>query len=281
MVARRRPPGTTVPATLDLLFEGRHRVRFIGTADKPEWVAQDVCDVLGITNARDAIADFDEDETGVATIYTSSGNRTMLTVYEPGLYKLIFKSRKDAAKKFRKWVFNEVLPSIRKFGVYPPPEDPIRAITLQPYTDRVIWGFQIRKQLAEGFWCVLLEGADILISAEHIFGPANLEMKEYDLLDGSIGKRWSMFRREQPWAGARLPYKHTFPRGDPRGTIRPWSYPMSELGHFSAWLHGTYWNQHFPAYIRNKYGESRLQKALPAFARLGITLGDSKQTDAE
>jgi len=42
----------------------------------------------------------------------------MLVVYEPGLYRLIFKSRKPVAERFRKWVFSEVLPSIRKTGSY-------------------------------------------------------------------------------------------------------------------------------------------------------------------
>jgi prophage antirepressor-like protein len=98
-------------------FEGQ-QVRFVGTADCPEWVAADVCSVLGIKNARDTLTDFEPDEKGVATVYTPGGSQETLTVTEPGLYRLIFKSRKEVAKRFQRWIFHEVIPSIRKTGSY-------------------------------------------------------------------------------------------------------------------------------------------------------------------
>ncbi len=98
-------------------FEGQ-QVRFVGTADCPEWVAADVCSVLGIKNARDTLTDFEPDEKGVATVYTLGGSQETLTVTEPGLYRLIFKSRKEVAKRFQRWIFHEVIPSIRKTGSY-------------------------------------------------------------------------------------------------------------------------------------------------------------------
>lgn len=113
-------------------FEG-NTVRFVGTAQKPEWVAQDVCSVLGIKNARDTLADFEPDEKGVAIVYTPGGSQEMLTVTEPGLYRLIFKSRKEIAKRFQRWVFHEVLPSIRKIGSYslPQAEAELKQLELQ------------------------------------------------------------------------------------------------------------------------------------------------------
>ena len=170
---------------LDLAYEGR-KLRFVGTQDVPEWIAVDVCDALDLKNASQAIAGLDDDERGIRSTYTATGKRTMLTVYESGLYSLIMKSRKPEAKKFRKWVFSEVLPSIRKFGTYPPPKVPYQP-SLAPYTSRVVWTMQVRRELEEGYWCVFIEGAEVLIGVEHIFGPANLEMSRYDLLDGSIG----------------------------------------------------------------------------------------------
>jgi hypothetical protein len=112
----------------------------------------------------------------------------------------------------------------------------------------------------------------VLIGAEHIFVPADLEMKQYDLLDGSIGKRWAIFRQDQPWMGVRIQYEYTFPDGDPRGTVYAWSYPMEELAHFKSWLHGEYWTLHFPTYVRNKYGAQAYQKAIPFFPALGVPL---------
>lgn len=102
----------------NFLFEGQE-VRFVGSANNPEWVAVDVCKVLDIVNHRDALSDFDEDERGAVGITDSMGReQEMLTVTESGLYRLIFKSRKEVAKRFQKWVFGEVLPSIRKTGFY-------------------------------------------------------------------------------------------------------------------------------------------------------------------
>jgi prophage antirepressor-like protein len=95
-----------------------NEIRFVGTDELPEWVASDVCDVFGIKNTADALSDFDDDEKGVATIDTLGGEQSVLTVTEAGLYRLIFKSRKPIAKRFKRWVVHEVLPSIRKNGGY-------------------------------------------------------------------------------------------------------------------------------------------------------------------
>ena len=185
------------PSALDLQFEGK-RVRFVGTPEVPEWVAQDICDILGIESARSAVADFDSDEKGLRTVYSLTGRQSLITVYEPGLYHLVTKSRKPAAKIFRKWVFSEVLPSIRRFGVYPPPAEFAYKITLKPYTARIVWTMQVRQRLPKRYWCVFIEGAEIMISVEHFFGPADLEMKQYDLIDGSIGKCWANYRQDKP-----------------------------------------------------------------------------------
>lgn len=99
------------------VFEG-HAIRVLGTADAPEWVAQDVCDALGIKQARNVLRRFDADQKGVSPIHTLGGDQEILTVTEPGLYRLIFRSNRPEARRFQSWVFNEVLPSIRKSGTY-------------------------------------------------------------------------------------------------------------------------------------------------------------------
>lgn len=105
-------------------FENKE-VRFVGSADAPEWVAADIGRILDIQNIRQNLAEFDDEEKGVCTIYTPGDKnpegQRMLTVKEPGLYRLIFQSRKPEAKRLQKWVFSEVLPCIRKHGCYPAP----------------------------------------------------------------------------------------------------------------------------------------------------------------
>jgi prophage antirepressor-like protein len=98
-------------------------IRFIGTAENPEWVAEDICKALDLENTSQAVTTLKSNESRITNVDTRSENgveqsRQMLVVNESGLYRLIFKSRKPAAERMRNWVFSEVLPSIRKTGSY-------------------------------------------------------------------------------------------------------------------------------------------------------------------
>lgn len=101
-------------------------VRVVMVMGEPWFVANDLCAVLALSNPRDALAKLDEDERGVALTDTLGGQQSMNIVSESGLYNLIFRSRKEEAQRFRRWVTGEVLPSIRKHGRYElfPPDDP-------------------------------------------------------------------------------------------------------------------------------------------------------------
>lgn len=88
-------------------------------AGNPWFVAKDVCDVLEISNNRDAISQLDNDEKNTVVIPDGiPGNPNRAIINEPGLYKLIMRSRKPEAKDFQRWITHEVLPSIRKHGIY-------------------------------------------------------------------------------------------------------------------------------------------------------------------
>ena len=79
----------------------------------------DVCNILGYQNSRKALQDHCK-EAGVTKRYTptTSGNQEITFINEPNLYRLIIKSRKPEAERFEAWVFEEVLPQIRKTGSY-------------------------------------------------------------------------------------------------------------------------------------------------------------------
>ena len=83
------------------------------------FVGKDVAEALGFTNSRDAIAThvFDDDK-GVEIIDTLGGKQKMTAINESGLYALVFGSRLESAKRFKRWVTSEVLPAIRKTGSY-------------------------------------------------------------------------------------------------------------------------------------------------------------------
>lgn len=82
------------------------------------FVAADVCKALDLKNPRQAISSLDDDEKGVTTMDTLGGPQQVSIINESGLYSLIFRSRKESTKRFRKWVTAEVIPSIRKHGGY-------------------------------------------------------------------------------------------------------------------------------------------------------------------
>lgn len=95
-----------------------HDVRISDQDGQPWFVAADVCNVLGISKHRDAVARLDDDETNTVIVDTPGGPQSVCAISESGLYALIIRSRKPAAARFRKWVTSEVLPSIRRTGSY-------------------------------------------------------------------------------------------------------------------------------------------------------------------
>ncbi|CUU79078.1 putative antirepressor%2C BRO family [Campylobacter hyointestinalis subsp. hyointestinalis] len=103
-----------------VLFKNKDfgNIRVLGDHLKPMFVAKDVAEALGYTNTNDAIQKFCK---GVAKRYplsTDGGIQNVRVIYEPDLYRLIFGSKLKSAIKFQDWVFEEVLPSIRKQGFY-------------------------------------------------------------------------------------------------------------------------------------------------------------------
>ena len=94
-------------------------IRTAGTAQEPIFCAADICRALGYSNGRKAISDHcDEGDVTKRDTPTSSGVQSMTFVNESGMYSLIFGSKLESAKQFKKWVTSEVLPSIRKHGMY-------------------------------------------------------------------------------------------------------------------------------------------------------------------
>lgn len=103
-------------------FRGASLRTLTDKAGEPWFVAKDVCDILELGNTTNALRALDEDE---KTNFTNcnvaqNGGRAPLIISEPGLYKLIMRSRKPEAKEFQRWVTHEVLPQIRKTGGYIP-----------------------------------------------------------------------------------------------------------------------------------------------------------------
>ncbi|AHA04699.1 phage antirepressor [Pediococcus pentosaceus] len=99
-------------------FEG-NEVRTVLINDEPYFVGKDIADVLGYSNTSKAIRDHvDKEDKLTERIVISGQNREVIAINESGMYSLVLSSKLPNAKKFKRWVTNEVLPSIRKHGAY-------------------------------------------------------------------------------------------------------------------------------------------------------------------
>jgi len=94
-------------------------VRIFDIKGDPYFSVFDVCKVLEMSNSRMATSRLDPDDVTITDVIDSMGRPQKLTIINEGaLYQLIFRSRKEEAKEFKKWVTHHVLPSIRKTGSY-------------------------------------------------------------------------------------------------------------------------------------------------------------------
>ena len=110
-------PTSVIPFTFN-----SKQFRAIKKEDGSIWiVAKDACDQLDFSDVSMTVQPLDDDEKGTSKICTPGGPQDMLIISESGLYTLIIRSNKEAARPFRRWVTHEVLPSLRKTGRYVAP----------------------------------------------------------------------------------------------------------------------------------------------------------------
>lgn len=110
-------------------------VRTLEIDNEPYFVGKDVALILGYSNTRDALnKHVDEDDKKILTSRNTTlenlPNRGLTAVNESGLYSLIFSSKLESAKRFKRWVTSEVLPTLRKTGTYQVPSNPMDALKL-------------------------------------------------------------------------------------------------------------------------------------------------------
>jgi anti-repressor protein len=128
------------------IFENKKfgQVRVIEENGEVWFVGKDLTDVLGYQNSSRAInMHVDNEDKGVTKCDTPGGEQEMISINESGLYSLILSSKLPKAKEFKRWVTSEVLPSIRKHGMYAA-ENTIDKILADPD-----FGIQLLSQLKE------------------------------------------------------------------------------------------------------------------------------------
>lgn len=145
------------------------------TIDNKEWFpAIKVAEILGYTNPRKAIRDHAKEKgVTIRSVLSNGGMQNKKFIDEGNLYRLITRSKLPQADKFEEWVFEDVLPSIRKTGSYQVPDNPMDALQLM---------FDAQKQTKEEIATVK---ADVIDLREN----QKLDTGDYNLLSRTINQR--------------------------------------------------------------------------------------------
>lgn len=158
------------------------RVRIVEVNGEAWMVGKDVAEALGYSNPQKAIRDHvDEDDKGVNESFTVNGTQGVL-INESGLYSLVLSSKLPNARKFRRWVTTEVLPTVRRHGAYMTPET-LQAAILNP--DTMI---QLCQQLkAEQEHSRQLEAENAAMLPKAVFADA-VSASKSSILVGELAK---------------------------------------------------------------------------------------------
>ena len=155
-------------------------VRTLSIDGEPYFVGKDVADILGYSNSRKALLDHvDEEDKLTSRIVTAGQNRNQTIINESGLYSLIFSSKLESAKRFKRWVTSEVLPTLRKTGTYQIPNDPMQALKLM---------FEATEQTKEEIATVKEDVIDIKENQK-------LDAGEYGLITKTVHQRVAYIRQ--------------------------------------------------------------------------------------
>lgn len=205
------------------------------------FVAADVCRVLELTNITETLRRLDTDELTSVKLNSGGQMREMNIINESGLYALVIRSRKPFAKRFRKWLTSEVVPSIRKHGAYMTPakieeilSDPDTIIQLA--TQLKIEREQnavLKTQIAElqpkaSYYDLILQCPD-LVSTSVIAKDYGFSAKSFNRLLHRLGVQfkqgdiWLLYQKyaSRGWTSTKT---HNFPDRDGNQHCRPHTY---------------------------------------------------------
>ena len=164
-----------------------NNIRVIGTYNEPYFVAKDVCNILELKDVSNALLNIPEKWKGTKVISTLGGKQDMRIINEAGLYKLIMRSNKPIAQKFQEAVCEDILPSLRRKGVY----------KIQNIIDK-------NKKLEDEKQKILEEKKDL--EEDLKLKDKDLKFKKYLLDKSEIEKKQLEVRLEKK---ERVKYEHT------------------------------------------------------------------------
>ncbi|MBU4258806.1 MAG: hypothetical protein KKI12_04855 [Proteobacteria bacterium] len=242
-------------------YEKEQEVRTVEIDGEVWWVARDICAVLNLDSSHKVVERLDEDERKTFPVIDSMGREQKTwIVNEPGLYRLLFRSNKPEARKFQKWVYHEVLPQIRKTGVFK-----LRGYAMPAFIKRFNENWD---RVDTGYFSVISE---LVI---RIYG--RLEMAGYNMPDKSkkgkeIRPDVSVGKLFPKWLEKRSPekinkfkmYNHKLPEGMEISEVEARQYELMVLPEFIEYV-DTVWLKE----RSYKYFQERDEKALDYLPKL-------------
>ena len=163
------------------------KVRTVMKDGEPWFVAADVCKALELDQVSNAVRKLDEDEKtliSVKGIWNGVGNPNVRVVNEPGLYSLVLSSRQKEAKEFKRWITHEVIPSIRKHGIYATPSAAEKILSDPDYGIKLLEAIKAeraeKEKLAQKVQEMLPKAnyCDVVLSSEDLI-PTTVIAKDY------------------------------------------------------------------------------------------------------
>lgn len=162
----------TIVSNLSIFQFDSQEIRFVEIDGIPYVVGIDVARVLGYADPSKTISTkVNKEYKGLTKMVTPGGNQDVTCVSEAGIYQLIFGSKLESAERFRRWVFEDVLPTIRQTGSY-------QLSTSEPTPDQIV---------KQGCWAVDLILAGVNVKPELVSQiKANLVAKHLPAISGTV-----------------------------------------------------------------------------------------------
>ena len=193
-------------------FKGASLRALTDEAGEPWFVAKDVCDILG-TDTRDLHKILESDEiTNVDSIHIAqNGGKAPLIISEPGLYRLVMKSRKPEAKEFQRWVTHEVLPSIRKHGAYMTQQTLDKALTSPDFLIQLATKLKEEQEKVKELepkakalddFTNIPDALLVRDAAKLLSNDSNIQIGEHELRQWLVDNGWIYRQSNQSWCAA-------------------------------------------------------------------------------
>ena len=180
--------------------------------DEPWFVGKDIATILGYAKPENAIANHVDDEDKTSTLIQGSGSNyksKAILVNESGLYSLILSSKLPNAKKFKRWVTGEVLPSIRKTGSY---GKPMSQLEIAQYSINLLIEQERKMKALEAQQGEQVKRLDIIDSRLEVLNGVHIEETGRDRLNAMV--RAYVVKKgisyAEGWKNFKKAYNHAF-----------------------------------------------------------------------